>query len=415
MEGLVNVYDYAIIGGGIVGLATARTLAERFSHARVLVLEKEQGWARHQTGNNSGVIHSGIYYKPGSYKARFARAGNQSMVAFCREYGIVHEVCGKLIVATETHELPLLENLYNRGLENELPVKKIDAAEIAEYEPHVRGLAAIHVPTTGIVNYTQVAETYARLVRERGGTLVLGAKVEGIHERADGTMLETSAGMFHSRFVINCAGLQSDRVAKLGGAKTGMKIVPFRGEYYELVPEKRYLVKNLIYPVPNPNFPFLGVHFTRMIDGTVHAGPNAVLSFKREGYHKTDVDVRDLAEVLTFPAFWKLAAKNMDEGLKEIWRSWNKAAFVHSMQRIIPEIGMGDVVPTHAGVRAQALLNNGALVDDFHIIADRNAVHVCNAPSPAATASIEIGKAIVERVPALGSTFAKPAGALVRA
>lgn len=403
LESVVAMYDYAIVGGGIVGLSTARTLAERLPRARILVLEKESGWARHQTGNNSGVIHSGIYYKPGSLKARFAREGNRSLVEFCQQHGIAHEVCGKIIVATEPHELPQLEKVYERGLANGLAVKKISAAEIVEYEPHVRALAGIHVPTTGIVSYTQVAQTYARLIAERGGTLVLGARVEAVHERPDGTTLETLAGAFQTKFLINCAGLHSDRIAKLGGVETGMKIVPFRGEYYELVPEKRFLVKNLIYPVPNPNFPFLGVHFTRMIDGTVHAGPNAVLSFKREGYHKTDFSARDLAEVLAFPAFWKLAAKNADEGLKEMWRSFNKRAFVHSMQRMIPEIGIADVVPTHAGVRAQALLNNGALMDDFHIVAGRNSVHVCNAPSPAATASIEIGNAIVERILGTGT------------
>jgi L-2-hydroxyglutarate oxidase len=320
------------------------------------------------------------------------------MVEFCKEYGIAHEVCGKVIVATEPHELPLLENLYKRGLENQLAVRKINAEEIKEHEPHVRAIAGIYVPSTGIVDYKQVAQMYARLVQEQGGDLRLGTKVEAIHEQGNSATIETSKGSFQTKFLINCAGLHSDRVAKLGGVQTGMKIVPFRGEYYELVPEKRHLVKGLIYPVPNPNFPFLGVHFTRMIDGTVHAGPNAVLSFKREGYHKTDINIRDLAEVLTYPAFWKLAAKNMDEGLKEIWRSFNKAAFVHSMQRMIPEIGMKDVIPTHAGVRAQALMDNGALMDDFHMVPGRNSIHVCNAPSPAATASIEIGKAVVEQI-----------------
>ena len=392
------MYDYTIVGGGIVGLATALKLTETFPQAKVLVLEKEIGWARHQTGNNSGVIHSGIYYKPGSYKARFAREGNRSMVAFCQQHGIAHKVCGKIIVATQPHELPQLEKLYQRGLDNQLDVRKIDAAEICAYEPHVKALAGLFVASTGIVNYSQVAETYARLLKEHGATLMLSARVKQLHQQADSITIESLAGAFQTHFLINCAGLQSDRVAKLGNVTTGMKIVPFRGEYYELVPAKRHLVKNLIYPVPNPNFPFLGVHFTRMIDGTVHAGPNAVLSFKREGYHKTDINLGDLAEVLTYPAFWKLAAKNMDEGLKEIWRSFNKAAFVHSMQQLIPEIGMADVVPTHAGVRAQALMRSGALMDDFHFVAGPRSLHVCNAPSPAATASLEIGRAVVERL-----------------
>ncbi|KAB8143561.1 L-2-hydroxyglutarate oxidase [Chloroflexia bacterium SDU3-3] len=397
------MYDYVIIGGGIVGLATARELAERMPGARVLVLEKEQRWAAHQTGNNSGVIHSGIYYKPGSYKARFARAGSQSMVAFCQQHGIAHEVCGKIIVATEPEELPLLEKLYQRGLENQLDVRRVGPDEIREREPHVRALAGILVASTGIVSYTQVAQAYARLVRERGGALELGARVERMVERPDGTTLETTAGTFMGRFIINCAGLHSDRVAAMGGAKTGMQIVPFRGEYYELVPERRHLVRHLIYPVPNPNFPFLGVHFTRMIDGSVHAGPNAVLGLKREAYRKRDFSLRDSAEVLLSPAFWRLAAKNMDEGVREMWRSFNKAAFVASMRRMIPEIGMGDVVPAHAGVRAQALLHDGALVDDFHLVQTRSALHVCNAPSPAATASIEIGRAIADRLAPIGA------------
>ena len=392
------MYDYAIVGGGIVGLATALALTARFPNAKLVLLEKETGWAKHQTGRNSGVIHSGIYYKPGSFKAQFARAGSQSMVAFCQKHGVAHEVCGKIIVATAPHELPRLEKLYQRGLDNQLPVKKIGVGEIAEYEPHVQALAGIHVASTGIVDYTQVAETYARLVQQRGAALMLGAKVEALHERPDGITIESLAGAFQTRFLINCAGLHSDRVAKQSGIETDMRIVPFRGEYYELVPEKRHLVNNLIYPVPNPAFPFLGVHFTRMIDGTVHAGPNAVLSLKREGYHKTDFSLRDTAEVLTFPAFWKLAATHMDEGLKEIWRSLNKAAFVRSMQQLIPEIGMNDVTPTHAGVRAQALMNSGALVNDFHIVAGHHTLHVCNAPSPAATASLEIGRAVVERI-----------------
>lgn len=393
------MYDFAIVGGGIVGLSTAMNLGQRYPNARIVVLEKESRWAFHQTGNNSGVIHSGIYYKPGSFKANFCREGSRSIVEFCRQHAIDHEVCGKVIVATETKELLLLEKLYKRGLDNGLSVTKLSAEEVKEVEPHVRCLAGIRVPTTGIVNYKQVCQKYADLIRAQGGELCLNTKVEKIFKISTLQVLETNNGTFKTRFVINCAGLQSDRIAKLGQVNPKAKIVPFRGEYYELKPEKRYLVKNLIYPVPNPDFPFLGVHFTRMIDGSVHAGPNAVLSLKREGYKKTDFDLRDFVEVMTYPGFWRLAAKHAPEGIQEIIRSFNKAAFVRSLQRLIPEVQADDLIPTHAGVRAQALMNDGKLVDDFLIINGQNSVHVCNAPSPAATSSIEIGKAIVDTVP----------------
>ncbi|MDX2214217.1 MAG: L-2-hydroxyglutarate oxidase [Oculatellaceae cyanobacterium bins.114] len=394
------MYDFAIIGGGIVGLSTGMALGRRYPDAKILVLEKESRWAFHQTGNNSGVIHSGVYYKPGSFKAKFCRDGCQSMVAFCQEYNIPHEVCGKVIIATQEKELPLLENLFQRGLQNGIPVRRITGEEVLEYEPHVSAIAGIHVESTGIADYKKVCQKYADLIREHGGDLRLNTKVLRIVKTSKGQVLETTNGDFETRFVINCAGLHSDRVAKLNNVDPEAKIVPFRGEYYELVPEKRHLVKGLIYPVPNPDFPFLGVHFTRMIDGTVHAGPNAVLSLKREGYHKTDIDLRDFAEVMTYPGFWKLAAKHYDEGFKEIVRSFSKAAFVQSLQRLIPEVRSEDVIPTHAGVRAQALMNDGKLVDDFLIVEGENSIHVCNAPSPAATSSLEIGKAVVEKVPA---------------
>jgi L-2-hydroxyglutarate oxidase len=394
------MYDYAIVGGGIVGLSTALALGQRYPDASILLLEKEASWAAHQTGHNSGVIHSGIYYKPGSYKAKLCRTGSHSMVEFCQQHGIDHEVCGKVIIATQESELPQLEKLYQRGLENGLAVTKISAAAVNEIEPHVSCLAGIRVPTTGIVNYRQVCEKYAELAQGQGADLRLNTKVERIHATPAGQVLETHQGDFEARFLINCAGLYSDRIAQLSQAEPEAKIVPFRGEYYELTPEKRYLVKGLIYPVPNPDFPFLGVHFTRMIDGSVHAGPNAVLSFKREGYRKTDFDLRDFMEVMTYPGFWKLAAKHADEGFREIIRSFSKAAFVRSLQRLIPEVQDSDVVPTPAGVRAQALLPDGKLVDDFLIVQRPNAAHVCNAPSPAATASLEIGKTIVDQVPA---------------
>jgi len=392
------MYDFAIVGGGIVGLSTAMALSQRFPAAKIVLLEKENLLAAHQTGNNSGVIHSGIYYKPGSFKAKFCREGNRSMVAFCQEHGIDYEVCGKVIVATDLEELPLLDNLYQRGLDNEIEIAKLSREEVREIEPHVSCLGGILVKSTGIVNYKQVCAKYAELAKERGTELYLNQKVEGIKETEEGYLLETNRGEFATQFLINCAGLFSDRLAKLAGVNPSAKIVPFRGEYYELTPEKRYLVKNLIYPVPNPNFPFLGVHFTRMIDGSVHAGPNAVLSLKREGYLKTDFDFRDFMETMTYPGFWKLAAQHANSGLQEMIRSWSKAAFVRSLQRLIPEVRAEDVVPTHAGVRAQALSNNGKLVDDFLIINRPKALHVCNAPSPAATCSLEIGRAIAQRL-----------------
>lgn len=395
------IYDRVIIGGGIVGLATVMQLARREPNSRILLLEKEADFAAHQTGNNSGVIHSGIYYKPGSFKAKFARDGCHSMVEFCRQHEIPHEVCGKVIVATKQEELPRLNDLYQRGLKNGIPCAKISGQEVKAIEPHVNCIAGIRVNTTGIADFKRVCQKYAEIARDRGGDLQLNTKVTNLKETSEGYIIETNRGDFEGRFIINCAGLHSDRVAKLGGADPQAKIVPFRGEYYELKPEKRYLVKNLIYPVPNPNFPFLGVHFTRMIDGSVHAGPNAVLGFKREGYKKTDIDLRDLAESLTYPGLWKLAAQYGAIGVGEMIRSWSKTAFVRSLQRLIPEVQAKDVIPTHAGVRAQALMPNGQLVDDFLIVESRNSLHVCNAPSPAATASLEIGKAIADRVPVM--------------
>ncbi len=389
------MYDFAIIGGGIVGLSTGMALGQHYPNASIIVLEKEACVACHQTGHNSGVIHSGIYYKPGSFKAKFTRAGSQSMVDFCQTHGIPHEVCGKVIVATKEKELPLLDNLYKRGLENGLKVKKISSEEVKEKEPYVNCIAGIYVPTSGIADYKKVSQKYAELIENQGGEIRLNTEVKKIIKTSDSQVLETNQGTIKTNFVINCAGLYSDRVAKLGGVNPQAKIVPFRGEYYELTPEKRYLVKNLIYPVPNPDFPFLGVHFTRMIDGSVHAGPNAVLSLKREGYKKTDFDLKDFAEVITYPGFWKLSAKHADEGIKEMIRSFSKAAFVHSLQQLIPEVTASDVIVSEAGVRAQALKPDGKLVDDFLMIQDEQALHVCNAPSPAATASLEIGKAVI--------------------
>jgi L-2-hydroxyglutarate oxidase len=393
------MHEYAIIGGGIVGLATALAVGGKHPKARILVLEKEQDLAQHQSGRNSGVIHSGIYYKPGSLKARFAREGNRSMIEFCREHGVKHEVCGKVIVAGKTSELPLLDSLFQRGLDHGLAVARLAPKQVQEIEPHVRCVAGIKVPSTGIVNYREVSAKYVELIKSNGGTVQTGTRVERLREVNGSQVIETSHGEFEAGFIINCAGLFSDRVACFGGLNPGAKIVPFRGEYYELVPERRHLVKSLVYPVPNPNFPFLGVHFTRMIDDSVRAGPNAVLAFRREGYRKTDINCADLFETLTFPGFWKLARKYYRDGIMEMRRSFSKAAFVRSLQRLIPELQMSDVVPTLAGVRAQAVRPDGDMVDDFLIIKGRNSVHVCNAPSPAATASLEIGRAVADHVP----------------
>ena len=392
------MYNFAIVGGGIVGLSTGMALGQKYPNASIIILEKEACVASHQTGRNSGVIHSGIYYKPGSFKAKFTSSGSQSMVNFCRTYDIPHEVCGKVIVATKEKELPLLDNLYQRGLENKLKVKKISSKEVRETEPYVDCLAGIYVPASGIVDYKKVSQKYSELIQEQGGRIFFNTEVKRIIKNNDSQILETNQGIIRTNFVINCAGLYSDRVARSAEADSGVKIVPFRGEYYELTPEKRYLVKNLIYPVPNPEFPFLGVHLTRMIDGSVHVGPNAVLSLKREGYKKTDFDLKDFAEVITYPGFWKLAAKHADEGIKEMLRSFNKAAFVHSLQQLIPEVTVSDVIVSKSGVRAQALKPNGELVNDFLMIRDKQALHICNAPSPAATASLEIGKAIVTQI-----------------
>lgn len=397
------MYDFAIIGGGIVGLSTALALGERYQNAKVLVLEKEPSWAYHQTGRNSGVIHSGIYYKPGSLKAKLSREGNQALVQFCETHGIPYEVCGKVIVAVEPEELPLLENLYQRGLANGLKIQKITAEEVKQIEPYVTCLGGIRVYSTGIVDYRQVCQKYAELVRMRGGELRLNTRVVGIRPSNEAQIIETDQGNFITKFLINCAGLQSDRVAQLGQVAPQVKIIPFRGEYYELKPEKRYLVKHLIYPVPNPNFPFLGVHFTRMIDGSIHAGPNAVLSFKREGYRKTDIELRDLVEVFTYPGFWTLASKYADVGLAEMIRSLSKKAFVRSLQKLIPDVQADDLVPSAAGVRAQALTRDGGLVDDFLLVQGLNAIHVCNAPSPAATASLAIGKLVVANILEVGN------------
>jgi L-2-hydroxyglutarate oxidase len=389
-------FDVAIIGGGIVGTATAMALA-RQTTARIVVLEAETRLAAHQTGNNSGVIHSGLYYKPGSLKARNCVEGREAMYRFCAEHVIPHERCGKLVVATSPAELPALDELERRGHANGLQgLRRLRAEELKEFEPAVAGIAGLHVEETGIVDYTAVTEAFARLVGERGGEIWLGARVHGVVRDNGGLSLDTPRGDVRCGYLINCAGLQSDRVARLCGVEPGLKITPFRGEYYELVPERQHLVRNLIYPVPDPRFPFLGVHFTRMIRGGVEAGPNAVLAFRREGYRRTSFSLRDFAELLAYPGFWRMAARHWKMGFGEMYRSFSKRAFVGALRKLIPDLGNEDVHRTGAGVRAQALEPDGSLVDDFRIVEAERMIHVLNAPSPAATASISIGRAIAE-------------------
>ncbi|ANB75882.1 hydroxyglutarate oxidase [Paraburkholderia phytofirmans OLGA172] len=387
-------FDYVIVGGGIVGLATAYALTRNQPKSRILLLEKERRLAAHQTGHNSGVIHSGVYYKPGSFKARFAREGSASMRAFAGEHGIAHEICGKVIVATKQSELESLRTLLNRGKQNGLDVQMLDGDELRSVEPCVSGVAAIRVPSAGIIDYTQVCETLARLVLAHGSRIEFGARVKGISQKTDFVEIDSDIGGFSAKMLINCAGLHSDRITRLDRVEADLKIIPFRGEYYELKPGARHLVRNLVYPVPNPAFPFLGVHFTRMIGGGIEAGPNAVLALAREGYRKTDFSLRDFSEVITFPGFWKLSARYWREGVAEMMRSLSKAAFVRSLQELVPSITADDLVEVPAGIRAQALKNDGTLVDDFHIVPGSRSIHVCNAPSPAATASLEIGKHI---------------------
>jgi (S)-2-hydroxyglutarate dehydrogenase len=389
--------EVVIIGGGIVGLATGLEITRRFPRTSVLVVEKEDAVARHQSGHNSGVIHSGIYYKPGSIKARTCVAGAAAMVAFCREHGIPHQICGKVIVATREDELPGLEELLERGKANGLSgLRRLNREELREIEPACRGLRALHVPPTGITDYGAVCLKYAELIRQAGGEIRTGCEVRGVIERGGELVIQTAEGDVVTRYAINCAGLHSDRVSRLSGIHPEVQIVPFRGEYYDLIPERHHLVKGLIYPVPDPRFPFLGVHFTRRIHGGVDAGPNAVLAFKREGYRKTDVSVRDVWSELTFPGLWRMVAKNWRPSLGEFYRSFSKRAFVGALQRLIPEIQESDLVTGGAGVRAQAMRRDGSLVDDFQFVCAGRILNVCNVPSPAATASLPIGQAIVQ-------------------
>ncbi|TMA37430.1 MAG: L-2-hydroxyglutarate oxidase [Deltaproteobacteria bacterium] len=391
-------YDVAVIGGGIVGLATAMALS-REERCSVVVLEAESQLAAHQSGRNSGVIHAGLYYKPGSLKARNCVEGREAMYRFCDEHGIRAERCGKLVVATEERELPRLDELERRGRANGLDgLERLGPEEIREREPHAAGIAGLWVPQTGIVDYGRVTRAMADVVRQAGGEIRTGARVHGCRRLSDGMLLESVRGEISCRWLVNCAGLQSDRVARCAGVDPGVAIVPFRGEYYELAPARRALVQNLIYPVPDPAFPFLGVHFTRTSAGTVEAGPNAVLALEREGYRAADVRLRDLVEMGRFPGFWRMCRQHWRTGIVEMYRSVNRRAFVKALRKLVPEVAPDDVRYLRAGVRAQAVGPGGALLDDFHLIEAPRSVHVLNAPSPAATASITIGRTIAEMV-----------------
>lgn len=393
--------DLAVVGGGIVGLATAWQFQNAFPGSAVTVLEKEGEVAFHQTGRNSGVLHSGIYYRPGSLRALNCRIGKEAMERFCSEHGVPFDRCGKVIVAVDDSEVDRLQAIYERGQANNVACELISAERLREIEPHAAGVRAIHVPEAGIVDYKQVCEKLAELIRLRDGEVVFRARVTAMHRDGERMIVHSTAGDFAARQVVNCAGLHSDRVARLSGHRPEAKIVPFRGEYYELKPESEHLVKGLIYPTPDPRFPFLGVHFTRLVHGGVECGPNAVLAFAREGYRKLNINLRDLFESLTYPGFLRLAARNWKTGLGEMWRSFSKRAFVKALRRLVPEIEIDQLVAAPAGVRAQALARNGSLVDDFVIVESERVVNVCNAPSPAATAALNIGKIVVEKLSSL--------------
>jgi L-2-hydroxyglutarate oxidase len=390
-----------IAGGGIVGLAAAYRLTERMPGASVTVLEKEKTPGQHQSGHNSGVLHCGLYYKPGSRRARLAVRGIRQMTEFCRRHSIAHDVCGKVVVAVSDDEVPRLHGLFDRGRENGLrDLRLLSAEELREIEPHAAGVAAIHVPEEGIADYPRVCQTLAEEIGSRGGEILVNSEVKSIHRETAGWRIVHASGECAADWLITCAGLHSDRVAALTGRPRAVRIVPFRGEYYLLRPERQFLVRNLIYPVADPRFPFLGVHFTRRITGGIEAGPNAVLAFAREGYSKSDVNLRDLADALSYPGLWKFLRRYPDACWAELRRSFSKELFCRTLQRLVPEIRMDDLAPGGAGVRAQALSRDGSLVDDFHFVQGEREIHVVNAPSPGATASLAIGEEIVEMLAA---------------
>ena len=396
---ITREFDIIIVGAGLVGLATAYSLKQKYPTKSLLIIEKEAGVSFHQSGHNSGVIHSGIYYKPGSLKAKNCIEGYRALLHFAKEYGIPHDVCGKVIVATDHSELQALENIYERGMKNGLHgLKKLDAVALSEYEPHVRGVAGVHVPQTGIIDYPAMAKKLLDLIVQAGGEAIFNEPVEKIVPNDHGYTIETDKGVYGAQKVVTCAGLQSDRIARLDQEDNDLRIIPFRGEYYKLKPEKQYLVKNLIYPVPDPAFPFLGVHFTRMIQGGVEAGPNAVLAFKREGYRFRDFAFKDVADTFSWPGFWKIVMKYGKTGAMEMYRSLSKASFTKSLQKLIPELKEEDLIDGGAGVRAQACDRTGNLVDDFNFKEAENIIHVRNAPSPAATSCLSIGNYISNRI-----------------
>jgi L-2-hydroxyglutarate oxidase len=392
-----TTFDLIVVGGGIVGTATALALTRAYPGLKLAILEKEDHLAAHQTGHNSGVIHSGLYYRPGSLKAQNCAAGREALYAFCAERKIAVERCGKIVVATREEEIPALDELERRGIANGLAgLERLSAAGVKEHEPHVAGIAGLYVPQTGIVDYVEVTNAYAQVVREGGGIVQTGCQVNGVKRQGQDFHLTTSQGDFSCRTLINCAGLQSDRLARACGIDPGVQIIPFRGEYYLVAPQRQHLVRNLVYPVPDPAFPFLGVHFTRMIHGGVEAGPNAVLALKREGYDRFSLSLPDLFATLTYPGFRHLAKRFWKVGAMEYHRSYSKSRFVRDLQKLIPELQRSDVVRGGAGVRAQAVDREGKLLDDFHIINSEGMVHVLNAPSPAATASLSIGSTIAQ-------------------
>jgi L-2-hydroxyglutarate oxidase len=390
-------FDILVIGAGIVGLSSAMEATRRFPQFRLAVLEKETEPAQHQSGHNSGVIHSGIYYKPGSLKARLCVEGAAAMVEFCRHHEITHEICGKVIVATSEAELPRLEELRRRGVANGLQgVREMGPEQLRELEPHSAGIRALHVPSTGITDYPAVCRKYAEIIIANGGQLFTGTEVTGIIRRGRETVVESTRGDFAANYIINCAGLHSDHIVRMAGQRPEVMIIPFRGEYYELAPGREGLVRNLIYPVPDPALPFLGVHFTRHVHGGVEAGPNAVLAFSREGYRHSDTDTGDVLTMLTFPGFWRMGLKQWRTGVDEFYRSLSKEAFTRALQKLLPEIRSEDLKRGGAGVRAQAVRRDGSLLDDFYFVQGENMLHVCNVPSPAATASLPIGRAVVD-------------------
>jgi L-2-hydroxyglutarate oxidase len=398
----MSVFDYIIIGGGIIGISSAMHLAKKFPAARILIIEKESKPAKHQTGRNSGVIHSGIYYKPGSLKAKFCLAGSSSLIKFCNDNDIEYRTCGKLIVATNKEQIDSLHVLYERGLQNNLDIKLINQEEALEFEPYVNCLKAIHVKSTAITDYKIVTRKFLDVFEKSGGAIKFNTRVIDIIKYNDKIILVTDKNEFECKFLINCTGLYSDRIARLSGDDPKSMIIPFRGEYYKLKNDKSYLVKSLIYPVPNPKYPFLGVHLTSMINGEIHAGPNAVFAFSREGYRKLDINVRDLFDSVRYKGFIKLAYKNFHEGMVEFHRSLNKKAFLKSLQELVPAINSEDLIKCDSGVRAQAVDKDGNLVDDFVISKNQNILNICNAPSPAATSSLEIGREVASKIPSVG-------------